>query len=392
MISISNKIMKSKLALLAAFLMVMPLGVAAKGTASDQPNFIYIPREQSITGNLYRAGETIQIDGSVDGDVVVAGGLVKINGSVTGDVLAVGGHIIINGPVQGDVRVAGGQIDLNGVIGKNLTAMGGNINITKDGAVGYEAMILGGEVDIEGQIKTDLRGSMGRLVLSGRVEHDVWVKADQLVLQPTVQIAGNLTYASGKQADVLSGAIVKGEVNFQQRMPDDAIDGRQFSRAAAGIFAGLLLIKWLGYLLLALLILRFIPKKLEKAMHELNDGVWPVLGVGLLALIGIPVAMIIVAMTVVGLPIASAMFAAYILMVLSAKVVVAIFVGQWIIRKVSNHPFRAVNLAWAAALGLAVLLLITLVPVLGWLLGALSLAFGLGAILMFERQEMRRWR
>lgn len=384
--------MRKRLAVLAIALALLPLGVAAKGKGIDKPTYVYIPREETVSGNLYRAGETVQIDGAVDGDVIVAGGMIKINGAVTGDVLAIGGRVVINGPVQGDVRVIGGQIDLNGVIGKNLSAMGGNVTISKDGAIGYEAMMLAGNVDFEGQVKRDLRGMYGRLSLGGRVEHDVFVKADQLELLPTVQIAGNLTYASKQPADVMSGAVVKGEVNFQQAAVGKELDTERINRAAIGMFAGILLMKWMGMVLLALLIIRLFPKKLEKAMHEFKDGVWPVLGIGMLAMIGGPVAAMIVALTFIGLPIAVVLGALYVLVVLSGKVVIATYVGDWIIRQLTNRHFRSVSLAWSAVLGLTILMIVALVPVIGWLLAALSLAFGMGAIILFEQQELRRWR
>lgn len=379
------------LALLAGVVLLSPLAAQAK-PSTYQETHVYIPREQTVNGNLYRAGDTIQIDGIVDGDVVVAGGTVKINGTVTGDVLAAGGRVEINGPVQGDIRIAGGDVIVNSVVGKNATVFAGSFRMPKEGAIGYEAVIFAGDVDIAGQIKKHLRGAAGQVILAGTVGQDVWMKADRLVLQPTSSIGGNLNYASMQAASVMSGAVVSGEVNYQAVDRNKQVDKDKAAGIAFGLFAGIAFVKVIGLWLLALLVIWMMPKKLEKSMHELNHGVWPAIGVGLLVLIGAPVAMIIVAMTIIGVHIALVMAALYLLLILSAKIVISTYVGDWLIKRVSGRHWRNVSMVWSSLLGIVLLFLVTLIPVLGWLISCFALALGVGAILMFERNEMRRWR
>lgn len=382
--------MRSLFFVLAA-LLVVPGAVLAKGQDMRQPSVYYVPANEVVSGNVYRAGELVQIDGTVEGDLIVAAETVKINGTVTGDVIAAAGRVVIAGPVLGDVRVAAGEVDVDGVIGKNFNAAAGTVRFSKQSAVGYEALVFAGELDMDGLIKSDLRGAVGSAVLSGSVNHDVWLKAERIILQPTSVIGGNLSYASPVAAQVMSGALVKGEVNFEAFEPQQQEVG-----AAAGIALGLFLffvvMKWLGFWLLALCIIWLLPKKLEKSMRELDHGVWPALGIGLLTLIGVPVASLIIALTVAGAPIAMALFTLYVLAVMFGKIIVSTYVGEWIIRQFTNRHWRGVSLVWSSLLGITLLYIVTLIPFIGWMVSALALSLGVGALLQFERHELRRWR
>lgn len=383
--------MRSLFLVMAAFL-VLPLSVSAKGTENREHAVYYVPSEQVISGNVYRAGELIQIDGTVEGDVIAAGETVKINGTVTGDVIAVAGRVVIAGPVLGDVRVAAGEVHIDGVIGKNFNAAAGTVRISKQAAIGYEALIFAGELDMDGIIKHDLRGAVETAVISGTVNHDAWLKAGRLILQPTSVLGGNLSYASPMAAQIMSGALIKGEVNYKPYERGSKDVEAAAAGFALGAFAVITLVKWIGFWLLALLVIWIMPKKLEKSMRELDNGVWPGLGIGMLTLIGLPVVAVIAAMTLVGMPIAAVLAMFYILTVFAGKIVVSTYVGEWIIKQFSGRHWRHVSLVWSSLLGLTVLYIVTLVPFVGWLVSAFALCMGIGAFLQFEKQELRRWR
>lgn len=383
--------MSKKWWLFLVALAAMPFAASAKQTWDDKDAFVYVPKEQVVSGNLYRVGEVVQVDGTVEGDVIAAAGTLKINGTVTGDVLAVAGRVIITGPVLGDVRVAAGQVDLDGVIGKNLNVFAGSARLGRQSAVGYEALVFAGELDTEGVIKKDVRGAVGMAVLAGTVEHDVWLKADRLVLQSSAVIGGNLTYASPQAAQVMSNATIKGEVNFKpfEREP---WDNGAAKRIAFGFFITFTLVKLISLWLLALVLFWVVPKKMHKIMREVEAGIWPNLGIGLVAIIGMPVLSLLLAMTVVGMPLAVAVLCLYALALLVGTVAGATFVGEWIIKRLSDRHWREVSPAWASLLGLTLLVLAWWIPVAGFLLVSLVVVTGLGALLQFEQMEMRRWR
>ena len=96
---------------------------------------VYVGVGETVTGNLYRVGSTVEINGTVEGDVVVIGGQVVVNGQVNGDVLAIGCTVKINGEVLGNVRVFGEQVDLFGTIGKNVSIAAGSLMLSDENEI-----------------------------------------------------------------------------------------------------------------------------------------------------------------------------------------------------------------------------------------------------------------
>lgn len=376
-----------------ALLVAMPASVLAKNQWNESHANVFVPREQTISGNYYTAGELVQIDGVIDGDLFVAGGSVKVNGTVTGDIIAVAGRLTIAGPVLGDVRVAAGQVDIDSIIGKNLTVAAGGLRLSRQAGVGYEAMVFAGDVDIEGQIKKDLRGAAGVWALSGSVGQDMMVQAERIILQPSAVIGGDLTYASAEAAQVMSGATIKGQVNFQPvEARNKNIDTGRARSIAVGLFLLLGLAKLVGLWLLAIVLIKLAPKKMAKALQGFNDGVWPALGIGLLLLIGGPVAVILLAMTIIGWPLAVCLAALYVLALMSGMVLAATFLGEWLLKQATSRHWRGVSLLWSSLLGIAVIMLFGWIPIIGWLGSMFALVMGMGVLWQFERQELRRWR
>lgn len=382
--------MKSRLArfLFPALLLALPLSVAAG--SSSRPDFVYIAKEEVINGNIYRAGETVQVDGTVNGDVIVAGGVVKITGTVAGDVIAAGGRVYVTGPVQGNVRVVGGDVVLDGVVGKNVTVAGGTIVFGINSSVGVEALAMGGTIDMDGRVAKDVRAAAGVFSLSGTVGQDAWISAgERLVLHPTAVLNGNLNYTSSRAAEVLSGATIRGAVDYQQ------LPTRQESRSTSSIVAWVALLvalKITGIFLLGLCLLWFVPKKLEKISHELTASFAPMLGWGFVTAIAVPVVSLILALTVIGLPIAMVFMALYVAGMLLSSSVAAFWVGDVVLRRLTNRHWRGVNEKWSLLFGAFLLVMLGAIPVLGWIANCVVMLAAFGAIAAFDKRELKKWR
>jgi cytoskeletal protein CcmA (bactofilin family) len=130
---------------------------------------IRVPGGETITTDLYAFGGTITIDGTVEGDVVASGGTIAINGSVGGDVLAAGGTVTISGEVTGDVRMAGGQLTLSGSVGEDLMAAGGQVEVAAAGRVGEDLVLSAGQATVSGSVAGSITGGAGAYSRSGTV-------------------------------------------------------------------------------------------------------------------------------------------------------------------------------------------------------------------------------
>jgi cytoskeletal protein CcmA (bactofilin family) len=382
--------MKSRLIrfLFPALLLALPLGAAAGSQA--QPQFVYIPKGEVINGNLYRAGETVQVDGTVNGDVIVAGGVVKITGTVAGDVIAVGGRVYVTGPVQGNVRVAGGDVVLDGVVGKNVTVAGGTVVFGSNASIGFEALAMGGTVDMDGRVAKDARVAAGVFTLAGTVGQDAWISAgERLVLHPTAVVDGNLNYSSSRAAEVLSGATIRGAVDYKQ------LATKHESRSPLSVVAWIAIVialKIAAIFLLGLGLLWLAPKKLEKISQELTSNFAPMLGWGFVTAIAVPVAALILGLTVIGLPISIILMALYVAGMILSSALAAFWLGDTVLRRATNRHWRGVNEKWALLLGSVLLVVVGAIPVVGWIATCVVTMAAFGALVAFDKRELKKWR
>jgi hypothetical protein len=132
-------------------------------TGSD----VTIAAGETVDHDLYVFGGTVVSNGTINGDVVAAGGNVDINGPVTGDVLVAGGRVSVNGTVNGDVRVAAGQVTVNGAIREDVLAAGGQVTI--DGSIGQDLIVGTGQLTLSGTVAGSTAGSAGAYSKSGTV-------------------------------------------------------------------------------------------------------------------------------------------------------------------------------------------------------------------------------
>jgi cytoskeletal protein CcmA (bactofilin family) len=128
---------------------------------------VTVPASETWNGSLYVLAGRATVDGTVDGDLTVLGGQVEVNGHVTGDVLAAGGNVSISGKVDGDVRVAGGQVNVAGAIKGDLAVAGGQMTIPGGGTIGGDLIVSAGQATVSGSVAGSIEGTAGAYSRSG---------------------------------------------------------------------------------------------------------------------------------------------------------------------------------------------------------------------------------
>jgi hypothetical protein len=302
------------------------------------------------------SGEVVTIDTPIDDDVFAAGNMVNINAPVNSAVVA-GGNVNINSPVKGDVFAAGGQVNLNSDVGGKLVTAGGNINI--GGGVGTNLVAAGGTVDI----------------LPGEI-----VGKDALIAGSNVINAGHVNGTLTVSAKSFENTGSAGKVDFRKT------EGfrEEEKREAAGAFGFFGLLMLIGYLILGLVLLRFLPGVFADVNSEIERSPVVVTVLGFILMIASFVAIIIVAITVVGLPIA--LIAA--LLLIAALMLTGTFVsyslGKWIGSRLKLKYSDLVLFV----IGFVILNILFLIPFVGWLASLISVSLGFGAILYTCRKHL----
>jgi cytoskeletal protein CcmA (bactofilin family) len=407
-------------------------GVHAESRSGDQ---VVIAADEVIPDDLYVTAGQIVVDGTVKGDLVAFGQSITVNGTVEGDVVAAGQVIVINGTVNDDVRIAGQALLLakGGAVGDDVTGAGFSFEAQPGSTIGGNLWVGAAQALVAGDVAGDVAGGGQNLQIAGRVGGDVDLAvgdADGTTPIPYTQfmpalpggltmpevpgglsisegatIGGKLTYTSKTEYNVPAGAVI-GDITH--KAPETT--GKQAEEAPpAGFGTAPWLLdevrRLLRLLVIGLLMVWLMPGWLNRISEALRSRPWASLGWGVLspfvlaALVVIAVVVIVVIAALLSYIIGSATLITVLLGSLAGSVALAYLLiafyvgvlvfgyalGELILRRGSSGT--GPRPLWAMLLGTAIVWVLTLIPVLGTILGVLFALFGLGAIWLAVRRK-----
>ncbi|WP_135827689.1 polymer-forming cytoskeletal protein [Halorussus halobius] len=303
---------------------------------------------------------TVEADETVDGDLTAFGGTVVVRGTVDGNLTAAAGNVLVAGQVNGDLEAFAGNVRINGTVTGDASAVGGNVFLDE-----------GGRVD------GALEAGAGNVVVEGEVGGDARLGAETVTVGPSAVVGGDLAY--GGDLDLADGASVAGEVREESNVNPDV-------GPVGGTLPGW--VSW-AYGLLANLVLGAIA---VLAFPRFSDGLADRVagdplrsgGVGLLLLVGVPVLLVLLAISLVGIPLALVGAFAYAFVLWLGYVYGAFAVGTLLLGLAD-----AANRWLALAVGLVAVSLVGIVPVVGGLVEFAVLLLGLGALALGVRNRYR---
>ena len=299
-------------------------------------------------------------DETVESVEAVAGS-VLIHGTVRGDVSAAAGtvHVTQTGRVGGDVEVAAGAVRIDGQVDGDVSAGAGTLDVT-------ETARIGGNVE----------AGAGYASFDGRVGGDVTVGAETVVLGPNAQVGGDFRY----EAETLTrdpGATVEGRV---VRETGEQPGGVAVVGNALGAVYGLL-----ANLLFGAVLLFAFPNFSAGVASRVGSAPVRTGGVGLLALVGVPVVLVLLVITLVGIPLAVVGA-----VVFAGAVWAGLVYGQYAVGVRALAAVDREGRLLALVVGLVGFALLGAVPILGGLLELGALLLGLGALALGLRDAYRR--
>ena len=346
----------SGLVLLLALIAPVAAQTADDGAAGGKfrtGDSVEIAAGETFDGNLYTFAGTIEVNGTLDGDLVAGGGSISIDGTVTGDVTVAGGELTVAGEVLGDVRFAGGQLQINGPVGGDVAVVGGSAEL--DGDVGSDVLFGAGQVNIGGDVAGLIYGGAGDYQRTGTVVGPEDVTLGE-VDQPTFgdRVVGGLYRFI---ALFLVGALVL----LVLRRPLEAVLTRARRRPVASLLSGLIALAGLVALLVISVLLGII---------------WSIVFglLGLKLLVGTYWFAFVVLWVV-------AAFALFLLVVYTAPIVTGLAGSRLVLPGRDKIWVQLI----ALAVSLVVYLLLTAIPTVGWLIGALAVLLATGAIVLAMR-------
>lgn len=310
-----------------------------------------------------RSGGTVIIgpDETVQGDLSITAGTAIVQGTIEGDLSVVGGDVLIEGTVNGDVNAFAGSVRVTGDVNGQLTGTSGNL------FVGEGSNVAGG-----------IEYASGNAIIDGTVGGDVSMGAGAITLGDNAVVEGDFTY-DADSFDRADGAQISGQV-----VRDPSLVAAPNVGVPAGAFS---IYSFLVNLLFGALLLLLFPVFTFGLAERVEDH--PVVsgGVGLLALILVPLALLLLTITIIGIPLAFLGGLLFAFVLWAAYVLGSYAVGAWLISIADSH-----NRWLALFVGLLAVAIVNLVPFVGGLVNFLVVLLGLGAFALQLRRNYQRRR
>lgn len=346
--------------------------------SENQKELSIIAEGQKVEGDYIKANNHITNRGTVTGDFIVAGNEISHEGAVEGDLIAAAAELALIGSVRGDIRVLAGEVLIEGEVDRNATLMGDRIIQYKDSTISGSIHAISRELEIRGAVGGDIRGANENTIISGTVKGNVFVHTNNIYVAPGALIEGNLVYVSEAKQSI-NPQQVKGMI--EHRLPKGA--GRDFAdqlqstvKTTAVVSRVVFLV---SYLLAGILLIMLFKKPYDRASLIINERPWHSIGLGVSAVICIPVAAVILFVTIIGIPFGLAALALYGILLYIAKIPVGIWLGSKIFRGEKRQIVCFI-------IGTLILEAVSMIPRVGWLASFVTLAAGAGAtIIMLKR-------
>ena len=343
---------------------------------------VTVPSGEVREGDLYAAGETVRIDGQLAGDLLALGQRVLVDGRVDGDLFAAGRTIDLRGPVGDAARVAGDQLTVDTTIDGDLVAAGNRLQLLDGAVVRGRLMATGSIVEVEGTVEENLLVAAGEIIVRGTVRGDARVVADRLELAPGARIDGDLDYRTRTPLSAEEAARVGGAVRHREPVRDEDSDRGWVGRVFRSWFWGW---QFGSALLVGLLLVALVPRVVQQLVSSIQaeSTLGALLGFG--AFLIVPIAAVVVMLTVVGVPIGLIVMLLFGVALYLAKLPIAACAGEWLLAR-AGWPDASPYAAMAA--GVLALYLLFAVPWLGGLGWLAATWLGFGAMVLTGRRYL----
>ena len=341
--------------------------------------------DDAMTG-LIAGGAEVNIKGHSSGRVALFGADVQLDADVADSLYMIGADVRASGTVKGETELIGGRVSAASAFDGNLTAIGSRVGITKGAKIGGAANITGAKVTFGGEAHGPLTIEASEVEFSGAARGPLRIESPHIHFANGAVVDGDAEIFSIADPVIDPGARITGHVNKHSLSEVSA--ARAF--AAAGPMGRFLpAIFLLGSAMMAGLMFLWLGRGgAEGAIDELIDspassGLW-----GLAALVLLPIAAVVLSLTIIGAPVGALAMLALPLLLLLGYASAGLGLGEWMFNRL-GEPRSAGVRALHLLGGLIGLGAVGLIPWAGPVLLALASLCGFGAVLRTLHDRMR---
>jgi hypothetical protein len=347
-----------------------------------------IPAGITVDHDVLLIGQNVSIEGTVNGNVFILGNQVMINGIVNGSLVMIAQNAAIGGEVSGAVYTIALAVDLpeKASLARDLYAATVSLTSKPTSQIGRHLFALGLDAGLNGQIGGDLHTSIGPIQLYNGLMR--LLGFEELTIELHFEApAGN--------PGAMQSPTVRPRLRLKLQKPLPAFDW-----PAWGVQ---ILRNWSVLFLLGLLILQLVRKPLENIGAPLQVRPWRTLGIGLLVLV-ITLNLFLVALLLLALifalglglnalglwqvslalwilaysSLAIALTLLWLFIVYGTKIFVSYHVVSWLMGRFILQKALWLDIL-SLFLGTLLYALLRSVPYVGWGIGLLVIAAGMGS-------------
>lgn len=336
---------------------------------------VSVPAGETIDDTLIAFGQDIEIAGTITGDLIVFGQRVAIRGSVEGQLVTGARTIEIEGEIGGSVLSAAETVTVRrGTIARNLFGFAREITIDREAGIDGNGVVFASTASVAGPIGKDVHVFAGDVDATGRIGGNLVAHAGTLRVRDPARIDGNvIAHVSDETAVRVSPGTVVGDVETRLR---DEIGPGERERGTGAFLAGQA-VRFGAAFITGLILLWLVPPFARMSLDTVGEAVTSA-GVGLVALVAVPIIASMTAITLIGLPVAILAMLAWLAALYLAKIVVAHFVGKTIF----DRTGRPAHFALALLVGLLLVFVAINIPLIGVLLNFVLTITGLGMVVI----------
>lgn len=338
-------------------------------------NIVLVEAGQTVKGPALYTGNYVTIGGTIDGTAVAAGQEVTVDGTINGDLFVFARKVVLKGKVLGNLYTAAGEVQVSGEVSRDAVGVGRRVNVTKEALINRDMYLAAERVFHAGQVGRQMFAHGTTIMVNGRVQDDTKLAAERVLIQDGAVLGGNLFYVSSNQADVSANASISGRTDWKKVAPHEP---RATDNVAGSVFANLLGI--LGALLLWFVVATWRPQFWAETSRPLLQQPLKTLGYGALVLLLTPLLAILLMITVIGLPLGIILGLAYGVCLYLSKIIAAVIIGYALAQRFGWPEVH--KGVWLVLLGLALLAVLTKLPVLGFFVTLAVIFTGLGSIFL----------
>lgn len=330
-----------------------------------------------ITNFYSDANDNVEFNENVEGDSALAGNIVDVIGNIDGIGFIAGNTVNIDGSLEYGFA-AGNEVNITGHIAKSLYLAGNTINFADNSSVGRDIKIVGQEINLAGKLErhVDVVGTKITMKSGTTVYGDVNLDANNIVVEDNVTIHGTLSYNENANATISDNTMITD------------IEKLATVEESNGIDANAVLSSIVNLVIVFLVISILLPQTIEKTSNLYKKPSFGLyvrnIGAGILILICIPLIAMLLLLSNIGIALGLILAALYVIALYLAYIYSGFLVGEILLIKVLKLK---VNKYLSGIIGIIILKLLTLIPILGTIIGFLAITLGLTTLWLLMKQD-----